>query len=156
MEFDQINYMMSLALDEAHEAYKQNEVPVGCVITNKHGDVLAKTYNTKETLQNPTHHAEILAIQKAAERLGSWRLIDCNLYVTLEPCPMCMSAIIQARLNSVYFGAYDPKGGAVSLGFNIHNNEKLNHKVHLSGGFKHRECSQLISNFFKSKRSHYK
>ena len=156
MEFDKINYLMSIALDEAHEAYKKNEVPVGCVITNKHGDIIAKSFNTKEMEQNPIHHAEIMAIETAANKLNSWRLLDCNLYVTLEPCPMCMSAIIHARIKNVYFGAYDPKGGAVSLGFNLHHNENLNHKINLSGGFRHRECSQLISNFFKAKRNQYK
>lgn len=156
MEFSKINYLMSEALDLAQAAYNKNEVPVGCVITDSHGEILARTYNTKEAEQVTTHHAEILAIEEASKKIGSWRLIDCHMFVTLEPCPMCMSAIIQARLSHVYFGAYDVKGGAVSLGFNLHNNEKLNHKVSVSGGFRHLECSKLLSNFFKSKRKSYK
>ena len=156
MEFSKINYLMTKALDQAHLAYTKNEVPVGCVITNAHGDIIAEAFNTKETEQNPTHHAEMIAIEMAAKSLKSWRLLDCSLYVTLEPCPMCMSAIIQSRVKNVYFGAYDPKGGAVSLGFNLHRNESLNHQVSVGGGFKHRECSQIISNFFRAKRNQYK
>lgn len=147
---------MSEALDLAQVAYNKNEVPVGCVITNSHGEILAKSFNTKEQEQNSIHHAEILAIEEASKKIGSWRLIDCHLFVTLEPCPMCMSAIIQSRLSKVYFGAYDVKGGAVSLGFNLHNNQKLNHQIAISGGFRHLECSKLLSDFFKSKRKQYK
>ncbi len=155
MKIDQINYLFSMAIDLAHQAYKKDEVPVGAIITNKHGDVLAKTYNTKEQTQNPCHHAEILAIEEASKQLGSWRLVDCDLYVTLEPCPMCLAALSQARIKNIYFGAYDPKGGAISIGHNLHNDPKLNHRINVYGGFKHLECSRLVSNFFRQKRKQY-
>lgn len=147
---------MSMALDEAHEAVKQDEVPVGAILTDKFGEILAKTHNTKEQDQNPCHHAEVLAITKACEELKTWRLIDCNLFVTLEPCPMCMASLSQARIKNIYFGAYDPKGGAASLGLNLHKDERLNHKMNLFGGFEHRECSRLISSFFRNKRANYR
>lgn len=156
MDISTINYLMSIAIDEAQLAFDKDEVPVGAVITNKHGDILAQAHNTKEAEQQVCNHAEILAILKASKKIDSWRLVDCNLYVTLEPCPMCMSAISQARIKNLYFGAYDPKGGAVSLGFNLHKDSRLNHKVNTYGGFKHIETSKLISSFFKQKRGRYK
>jgi tRNA(adenine34) deaminase len=156
MNFNQVNYFMSMALDEANEAAKIDEVPVGAILTDKFGKILARTHNTKEREQNPCNHAEVLAITQASKELESWRLVDCNLFVTLEPCPMCMASLSQARVKNVYFGAYDPKGGAASLGFNLHKDQRLNHKLNLFGGFKHRECSRLISNFFRNKRKNYK
>ena len=155
MKFDQINYFMSIAIDYAHQAFARDEVPVGAVITNKHGDILAKTHNEKELNQNACHHAEILAIEEASKKIKSWRLIDCDLYVSLEPCPMCLAALSQARVKNIYFGAYDPKGGGVSLGLNLHKDKRLNHKLNVFGGFKHIECSMIVSNFFKSKRKSY-
>lgn len=155
MDFNNINYLFSKALDLAHTAYNQDEVPVGAIITDAHGEVLAETYNTKEMDQNACHHAEILAIKKASQKIKGWRLVDCNLYVTLEPCPMCMAALSQARIKNIYFGAYDPKGGAISLGLDLHKDSRLNHKINVFGGFKHRECSRLISNFFRNKRAKY-
>ena len=147
---------MSIALDEADKASMIDEVPIGAVITNKFGDILAKAHNTKEKEFNSCHHAEILAISEASKKIENWRLTDCNLFVNLEPCPMCMSAISQARIKNVYFGAYDPKGGAVSLGFNLHKDKRLNHKVNVFGGFLHLACSKIISNFFKQKRKKYR
>ena len=147
---------MSKAIDLAHKAFSFNEVPVGCLIVDDEGHIIAESYNTKEYDQVATHHAEILAIERASQKLNSWRLIDCSLYVTLEPCPMCMGAIIQSRIKNVYFGAYDPKGGAISQGLNIHQHPNLNHRCHLSGGHKHRECGKILSDFFKQKRSHYR
>lgn len=156
MEFHKINYLMSIAYDEAYEASIEDEVPVGAVITNSHGDIIAKAHNTKEKNQFVCDHAEVLAIKEASKALESWRLNDCSLFVTLEPCPMCMSAIQQSRIKNVYFGAYDQKGGAISLGFNIHQNPALNHNVNIFGGFRHIQCSKMISNFFKQKRRRYK
>ncbi len=147
---------MSIAIDEAYEAQKIDEVPVGAVITNKHGDILGKAFNTKEKEQIACNHAEILALSAASKKLGSWRLIDCNLYVTLEPCPMCMAALSQARIKNIYFGAYDPKGGAASLGFDLHKDRRLNHKINIFGGFNHLKCSKIVSDFFKQKRRRYK
>ena len=156
MNFNEINYYMSMALDLADEAYKHNEVPIGAIIVSPDKKVIGQGFNLKEENQNPVHHAEILAIKEASEKINSWRLIDCDLYVTLEPCPMCMSALQQARIKNVYFGAYDPKGGARSLGFNLNSNTRLNHNFNLYGGFKHIECAKLLSNFFKQKRGRYK
>ncbi len=156
MEFNKINYIFSLALDQAYQASRFDEVPVGAIITDKHGEIIAKAHNTKEQKQNPCHHAEILAIEQASQKLNSWRLLDCDLYVTLEPCPMCMSALVQSRIKNIYFGAYDPKGGAISLDLNLHQNDKFNHKINTYGGFKHLECSKLLSDFFKQKRRRYK
>lgn len=156
MNFNEINYNMSVALDMAEKARQFNEVPVGAVLVGADGALLAKKYNTKEYDANACHHAELLAISEASQKLSSWRLIDCSLFVTLEPCVMCMGAIIHARLKNVYFGAYDPKGGAISLGFNIHRNGKLNHQIGVYGGFKHRDCAKVLSDFFRAKRSQYK
>lgn len=156
MNFNKINYYMSHAIDLAFEASSKGEVPVGAVIVDKGGDIIASQHNTKEETLNACNHAEILAIADASSKLNSWRLSGCDLYVTLEPCPMCMSALLQARLESVYFGAYDKKGGATSLGFNLHSDDRLNHKLGVFGGFKQLECSRLISDFFKKKRKKYK
>ena len=155
MKFNQINYLLSIAIDLAHEASKVDEVPVGAIITDKHGDIIAKTFNTKEKTKNPCHHAEILAIEQASQKLGAWRLLDCDIYITLEPCPMCLAALAQARIKNIYFGAYDVKGGAISLGYNLHRDKRLNHKINIYGGFKHLECSKLISDFFRQKRKRY-
>lgn len=143
---------MTLAIDEANIAENIGEVPVGAIIIDSHGKVIAKAHNLKEKNQVACQHAEILAIEEASQFLNSWRLIGCSIFVTLEPCPMCMGAIIQSRIEHVYFGAYDPKGGAISLGFNLHQNLKLNHKVNVLGGLRHLECSKQLSNFFKRRR----
>ncbi len=155
MNFNEINYHFATALDEASKAFSQGEVPVGAVIVDAAGKVVSKTFNTKEYENNACNHAEVLAISEASTQGRSWRLNGHKLFVTLEPCVMCMGAIIQSRISEVYFGAYDLKGGAVSLGFNIHNNPKLNHRVKIYGGFKHRECSKLLSDFFKARRNKY-
>lgn len=152
MDFNKINFNLSLAQDLAYEAEKLGEVPVGAIILDPAGKIIAKAYNTKEDQQNPCHHAEILAIEMASKKLKNWRLTDCELFVTLEPCPMCMGAIIHSRIKNVFFGAYDTKAGAVSLGFNLHQSKKLNHKVNVSGGFKHLECSKQLSDFFRRRR----
>jgi tRNA(adenine34) deaminase len=156
MQFSQLNYFMSLAQDQADLAFSKQEVPIGCVITNELGDILGVGHNLKETEQNACHHAEILAIAEASKKLDAWRLTDCSLFVTLEPCPMCMSAISQSRIKSVYFGAYDTKGGSISLGLNLHNDSRLNHRTNVYGGYKHIECAKTLSSFFKVKRKNYK
>ena len=155
MNFKEIDYYFTYAIDCAHQASKQNEVPVGAVLVDRAGKIISKTFNTKEYELNACNHAELLAISQASQYQRSWRLNEHKLFVTLEPCVMCMGAIIQSRISEVYFGAYDPKGGAISLGFNIHSHPKLNHKVSVYGGFKHRECSKLLSDFFKAKRNKY-
>lgn len=148
-------WLMSEALVEADRAYRDNEVPIGAVVVDEHGVILSRAHNIKEKNFNPCGHAEIIAITEAAKKISNWRLINCRVYVTLEPCPMCLSAMVQARIGSLYFGAYDPKGGALSLNYNFYNDKKLNHSFAVVGGLKHFECSQLLSNFFREKRGHY-
>ena len=144
-----------MAMEEACKAFSLGEVPVGAVLTDETGKILASTHNTKEREKNPCSHAEILAISQASKEMQNWRLINCSLYVTLEPCIMCMGAIVNSRLTHLFFGTYDKKAGAVSLGFNIHQHPKLNHNIGLTGGILHYECSRLLSDFFKSKRKFY-
>jgi tRNA(adenine34) deaminase len=148
-------WFMSQALELAEKAYYQDEVPVGAVITYRTGEVIAQAYNTKEQTRNPCAHAEILAIEQASKYLDNWRLSDCTLYVSLEPCPMCLGALVQARIKKLVFGAYDFKGGAISLGYNLFNDKRLNHNLKVVGGVMHFECSRMISNFFREKRSKY-
>jgi tRNA(adenine34) deaminase len=145
-------YNMGLALNAAEDAFHKDEVPVGAVIVSEQGEILAQTFNLKETNHDACAHAEILAIQKASSQLKSWRLNNCSIFVTLEPCPMCMSAILQSRIKNLYFGAYDRKGGSLSLGYNFHKDDRLNHKFNIYGGLKHIECSRILSRFFKQKR----
>lgn len=151
---DHLNHM-EMALQEARIAGHKDEVPIGAIIVSEYGEVIANSHNEKEANNNPCGHAEILVIQKAAQKLKSWRLLNATLYVTLEPCPMCLSAMVQARIGKLVFGAYDKKGGAISLGYNLHNDSRLNHRFDVIGGVKHFECSQLLSNFFRAKRKRY-
>lgn len=146
---------MRIALEEAEKAHWANEVPVGAVIMSASGEILARTHNLKEETHNPCGHAEILAIQEAAKNLRTWRLEGCTLFVTLEPCPMCLAALVQARINQVVFGAYDPKGGALSLGYALHRDKRLNHRFGMVGGILHYECSRLLSIFFRERRGSY-
>lgn len=139
------------ALKEAQKAYKKNEVPVGCVIVCN-DKIIARSHNLKEKLNETLAHAELLAIKKANKKLKSWRLDECDLYVTLEPCPMCAGAIIQARIKNLYFGATDPKSGAFGGHFNI-NNYRFNHKLNIIKGIKEKESKQLLQNFFRELRT---
>lgn len=148
-------WLMDEALKEAHKAYREDEVPIGAVISNADGVVISYGHNQKEKVHNPCGHAEILAITEAAKKIGNWRLLNCSIYVTLEPCPMCLSALIQARIGHLYFGAYDLKGGALSLNYNFYKDQKLNHSFPVTGGLRHFECSRLLSTFFKEKRIGY-
>jgi tRNA(adenine34) deaminase len=149
-------WFMSMALDQAELAYKAQEVPVGAVLVSPEGDVLSKQYNLKESQFNPTAHAEILAITEGAKKLQNWRLSDCILYVTLEPCPMCLTAMVQSRVKQCVFGTYDAKGGALSLGYHLHQDKRLNHQFSIIGGVKHFECSKVLSQFFKERRTSYR
>ena len=142
---------MKMAYNEAKKAFDKEEIPVGCVIV-KDNIVIAKAYNLREIKNQVMAHAEMLAITKANKKLGSWRLDDCDIYVTLEPCPMCLGAIIQARIKNLYFGAYDKKGGACGSVVNLAN-YPFNHKVNVVGGIYGDECSKLISDFFKTLRA---
>lgn len=149
-------WFMNIALEGAEQAYKAGEVPVGAVLISPTGTVLSKQFNLKETHLNPTGHAEMLCLIEGASKLQNWRLSDCTLYVTLEPCPMCLSAMVQSRIRMCVFGAYDSKGGALSLGYHLHKDKRLNHQFDIMGGIKHFECSRLLSQFFKERRTNYR
>lgn len=143
---------MAAALDLARQAFEEGEVPVGAVIV--HGEQIIGTgYNQREQLRDPTAHAEMLAITQAAESLGSWRLIDCTLYCTLEPCPMCAGAIVQARLPTVIYGATDPKAGACHTLYEITGDSRLNHRATVLGGVMQAECQAILREFFAQQRA---
>ena len=144
-------YFMNEALKQAKKAYSKLEVPVGAVIV-KNGKIIARAYNQKETKFDTTKHAEIVAIQKASNKLKSWRLIDCDMYVTLEPCPMCAGAIIQSRIRTVYYGVRDEKTGAVGSVLNLFDDYKFNHTPRFTSGILENECKKLLQDFFKSLR----
>jgi len=140
------------ALKEAKKAYKKLEVPVGAVLV-KNGEIIARAHNLKETKNDTTKHAEILAIQKASKKLNAWRLEECELYVTLEPCSMCAGAIINSRIKKVYIGTNDPKTGACGSILNIFEDYKFNHKVEYETGIKQKECEEILKTFFKELRN---
>lgn len=142
---------MKEALKEARKAYKKEEVPVGAVIV-KNGEVIAKAYNLKETKTDTTCHAEILAIKKASKKLSAWRLENCEMYVTLEPCPMCAGALIQSRMKKVYIGTMDYKTGACGSVLNLLEDYKFNHKVECEEGIMQEQCERILQNFFKDLR----
>ena len=143
---------MHAALNQARVAFEKDEVPVGAVVV--HGDrVIGEGYNQREALNDPTAHAEMIAITQAAETLGSWRLLDCTLYVTLEPCPMCAGAIVQARLPTVIYGTTDPKAGGCHTLFQITDDARLNHRATVVGGVLKDECRHLLQDFFRQQRA---
>lgn len=142
---------MSRALAEARKAEGKAEVPIGCVIV-RDGKIIARGHNLRESSQDPSAHAELLAIRKAARKLGSWRLLDTTLYVTLEPCTMCMGAIILSRIPTVVFGCYDPKGGAAGSLYDLSCDPRLNHRVELFPRIMESECSGMLSDFFSKLR----
>ena len=143
---------MNLALMQAKNGLEQDEVPIGAVIVKDHS-ILAAAYNQTEMLADPTAHAEMIAITQAAAALTSWRLIGCTLYTTLEPCPMCAGAIIQARISKVVFGASDLKAGACESLYHITSDERLNHQADVLGGILADQCGAVLSTFFHSKRN---
>ena len=142
---------MKAALKEADKAEKKEEVPIGCVIV-KDGKIFTRAHNLRQTKRLATAHAETLAIEKACRKLGDWRLDDCELYVTLEPCAMCAGAIASARIKKTYFGAYEPKGGGVESKFRILTESGLNHVTDFEGGVMEEECSEKLKTFFKTRR----
>lgn len=144
-------YYMKQALKEAEKAYKKIEVPVGAIIV-KNGKIIARAHNQKEEKKDTTRHAEILAIQKASKKLQSWRLIDCEMYITLEPCSMCAGAIINSRIKKIYIGANDEKTGAAGSVLNLFNDYKFNHKVEVEKGLLKKECEKILKDFFKELR----
>lgn len=149
------NYFMKQALKEAQKAYDKLEVPVGAVIV-KDGKVIARAHNIKETKNDTTNHAEILAIKKASKKLNSWRLLNCEMYVTLEPCSMCAGALIQSRISKVYIGAMDEKTGACGSVLNLLQDYKFNHKVEIQTGAMKNECEEILKKFFKNLRNNKK
>ena len=141
-----------LAIEQAQIAGRMGEVPIGAVITDKSGHIVSSGYNLREAANDPTAHAEIAAIRKAGEIFGSWRLEGTTIYVTIEPCLMCMGAIILARISRLVFGARDPKAGAVFSIYDIGNDCRLNHTVEVTEGVCMEECSNLLKDFFKTLR----
>ena len=146
------DFWMKRALDMAVVAYDHGEVPVGAVIVHEQR-IIAEAYNQRETLKDPTAHAEMIAITQAAEYLKSWRLLDCTLYVTLEPCPMCAGAIVQSRIPFVIYGTPDPKGGACDTMFNITSDIRLNHQAAVLGGVMQADCGAILTQFFREQRA---
>lgn len=144
-------YYMNEALKEAKKAYDKLEIPVGAVIV-KNGKIIARGYNVKEGKKDSSKHAEIIAIQKASKKLDAWRLNDCDMYVTLEPCPMCAGAIIQARIKKLYIGTMDKKTGACGSVLNLLEDYTFNHKVEVETQVLQDECEQMLKQFFKELR----
>jgi tRNA(adenine34) deaminase len=143
---------MAMALAEAEAAAREDEVPVGAVIVSFRQGVIARAHNQREQLHDPTAHAEMIAITQAASALQTWRLDDCVLYVTLEPCPMCAGAIVQARLPFVVYGCADPKAGACHTLYQITADPRLNHRAQVIGSVMAEECAAVLSRFFEAKR----
>ena len=146
---------MCLAIKEAHKAMTIGEVPIGAIIVKDH-QVIARAHNLRETLQQPTAHAEHIVIERASEIVGSWRLEDCTLYVTLEPCVMCAGAIVMSRIPRVVYGATDPKGGCSGSLMNLLEQPQFNHRSSVESGVLEKECSQLLQSFFKQIREQKK
>ena len=144
--------IMRLALDEAREAGRKGEVPVGAVVVAGDGSVLSSAHNLRESSADSTAHAEILALRSACAATGGWRLPDASLYVTLEPCAMCMGAAVNARIRRVVFGAEDPRGGALVSNFGVGAGNELNHRVEFSGGVLGAECAEILESFFRTLR----
>ena len=144
---------MLQALEQAQNAASCDEVPVGAVLVDKSGELIACGYNQPITTLDPTAHAEIVVIREAAKRLQNYRLVDTTLYVTLEPCAMCVGALVQARVARIVFGALEPKTGAIQSAFQIFESAQFNHKPEISAGVLATECSALMSQFFEQKRA---
>ena len=143
---------MRKALVLAEKARQIGEVPIGALIVDKNGKIIAKATNLREKINSTLGHAELVAVHRACKKLNSWRLIDCTLYVTLEPCFMCSGALVQARIGRVVYGTADPKGGALESLANLAEHPKLNHKFKVTSGVLREECSQILKDFFKKKR----
>jgi len=145
-------HYMGEALDQARQALTAGEVPVGAVLVGEGGEILARAFNRPIGLNDPTAHAEVLALRAAAQRLGNYRLPGVSLYVTIEPCLMCLGAMLTARLKRLVFGASDPKGGACVSLYRIPEDSRLNHHLEVTGGVREAECRQLLQQFFQGRR----
>jgi tRNA(adenine34) deaminase len=143
--------LMQEALIEAQKAYDLDEVPIGAVVV-KNGKIIGRGHNLREREKDPTLHAEIIAIKQAAKALGGWRLTDCDLYVTIEPCPMCAGAILQARISMLVFGARDPKAGCSGSLYNLLQDSRFNHQTDVVEGVLEDECSHIMKDYFRQKR----
>jgi len=153
--FDADRLFMKQALEEAQQAALLGEVPIGAVLVYE-GKIIARAHNLRETTQNATTHAELLVIQEACKKIGSWRLEDTTLYVTLEPCPMCAGAILQSRVPRVVYGARDQKAGCVDSLYHLLNDERFNHECDVTEGILAEECGQILTDFFKALRDRKK
>jgi tRNA(adenine34) deaminase len=142
---------MKEAIKQARKAYRLNEVPIGCVIVYE-DKIIARAYNKRNTKKNTLAHAEIIAINKASKVIGDWRLEDCSMYITLEPCPMCAGAIVQSRMKDVIVGSMNPKAGCAGSVINLLQMESFNHQVQLELGILEEECSNMLKEFFKELR----
>ncbi|MEG0372305.1 MAG: tRNA adenosine(34) deaminase TadA [Enterococcus sp.] len=146
---------MRAAIYEAKQAEAIAEVPIGAVVVYQ-GEIIGRGHNLREHSQDATSHAEMFAIREACKALENWRLEDCQLFVTLEPCPMCSGGMILSRIEEVYFGAYDPKGGTAGTLMNLLTDERFNHRAYVEGGILEEECGQLLTNFFRQLRARKK
>jgi tRNA(adenine34) deaminase len=151
MTVEKENQFMKLAIEQAQIAQENGDVPIGAVIVHN-GQIIGKAYNQREQLQDPTAHAEIIALTQAAAALETWRLEGCTMYVTLEPCPMCAGALVLARIDRLVYGCDDPKAGAVKSLYNIVTDGRLNHKIEVISGVLADECSKLLQDFFQKRR----
>jgi tRNA(adenine34) deaminase len=149
--FPRDEYFMRLAIREAHEALTHDDVPIGAVVVHE-GEVIAAGHNERELRQDPTAHAELLVLREASRVLGSWRVLDCVLYVTLEPCAMCAGAIVLARVPRLVYGTVDPKAGAAGSVLDVLAQPRLNHRPQVAGGLLAPECAALLTDFFGSRR----
>jgi len=148
-------YFMQQAIEEAKKAKELNEVPIGAIIEIG-GEIISRGHNLRETDHNAIAHAELLAIDRACQKLGTWRLEDATLYVTLEPCPMCAGAIIQSRVKRVVFGAHDPKAGCAGTFMNLLQDERFNHQSEVKSGILEEECGSMLTDFFRTLRERKK
>lgn len=148
-------FFMQEAISEANKAKAVEEVPIGAVVVYR-GEIIGRGHNLREHSQDATSHAEMFAIRAACMELESWRLEECQLFVTLEPCPMCSGGMILSRIEEVYFGAYDPKGGTAGTLMNLLTDERFNHRAYVEGGILEEECGQLLTNFFREIRARKK
>ncbi|MFB5763600.1 tRNA adenosine(34) deaminase TadA [Paenibacillus medicaginis] len=151
MTDEQHEYWMNQAILEANKAEAIGEVPIGAIIV-KNDEIIGRGYNLRETTHDATAHAEIIAIKQASEILGAWRLLDCRLYVTLEPCPMCAGAIVQSRIPTVIYGTTDPKAGCAGTLMNLLQEPRFNHRTEVIQGVLQPQCSALLTNFFRKLR----
>jgi tRNA(adenine34) deaminase len=152
MNPEHINFM-NLALSEARKAGQKNEIPIGAVLIAANDELLSAAHNQSITLKDPTAHAEILALRSAAEKIGNYRLLKTTLYVTVEPCPMCMGALLHARVSKVVFGTRDPKWGAAGSLYNLSEDRRFNHQLEIIEGVCKSECQKLMQDFFRAKRT---